>query len=60
MLRKVQTVAVARPGKNELHELRGVKFLFGFSAKLVYFSAKLGSLNVQIRNNFKNFIVIVC
>ena len=47
-----------RPGKNELHELRGVQFFKWFSAKFVLFSAKFGSLNMQIRNNFKNVIFI--
>ena len=36
-------------------------FFFGFFAKLVNFSANFGSLNVQIRNNFKkNVIFITC
>ena len=42
-----------RLGKNELHELRGVQFFKRFPAKYVKFSTKFGSLNVQIRNNFK-------
>ena len=46
-----------RPGKNKLHELRWVQL---FSAKFVNFSAKFGSLNMQIRNNFKNVIFIAC
>ena len=46
--------------KNELHELCGVQFLKRFSAKFVKFSAKFGSLNVQIRNNFKNIFFIAC
>ena len=52
--------AVDRLEKNELHELRGVNFVFGFSTKLVHFSANFGSLNVKIRNNFKNVIFIAC
>ena len=42
-----------RLGKNKLHELRGVQFLKRFSAKFVKFSAKCGSLNVQIRRRKK-------
>ena len=45
---------MARPGKkNEPHELCRVQLLKRFSAKF-------GSLNVPIRNNFKNIIFIVC
>ena len=40
--------------KNKLHELHGVQLLKRFSAIFDLFSAKFGSLNVQIRNNFKN------
>ena len=50
----------SRLGRNELHELCGVKFLKRFSVKFVIFSPKLGSLNVQIRNNYKNIIYIAC
>ena len=46
--------------KNELYKLRGVQFFFGFSAKLVHFSANFRSLNTQIKNNFKNVIFIAC
>ena len=49
-----------RLGKNKLHELRGVQHFFGFSAKLVHFSANFGSLNVQIKYNLKNVIDIAC
>ena len=46
--------------KEKLHELRRVKFLKRFSAKFVKFAVKFGSLNVQIRYNFKNIIFIAC
>ena len=49
-----------RLGKNELQELCGVQLLKRFSAKLVKFSVKFGSLNMQIINNFKNIIFIAC
>ena len=49
-------VAHGQTRKNKLHELRGGKLLKKFPAKFVLFSAKLGSLNVQIRNTFKNVI----
>ena len=49
-----------RLGKNELHELRGVQYFKRYSAKFVNFSAKFGSLNIQIRNNLKNIIFISC
>ena len=42
-----------RLGKNKLHELCGVQFSKRFSAKF-------GSLNMQIRNTFKNIISIAC
>ena len=42
------------------HELRRVQFKKRFSAQFVQFSDKFGSLNVQIRNNFKNIIFIAC
>ena len=42
--------------KNLLHELRGGQFLKRFSAKFVRFSAKFGSLNMQINN----IIFIAC
>ena len=51
---------LSRLGKNELHELRRVKFLKIFSAKFVIFSAKFWCLNMQIRNKFKNTIFIAC
>ena len=51
---------INRPGKNKLHELRGIHLFFLFSAKLVHFSANFGSLKVQIRNNFKNVMFIAC
>ena len=35
-------------------------FLKRFSTKFLIFSTKFGSLNVQIRNNFKKVIFIVC
>ena len=38
----------------------GFNFFKRFSAKFVNLSAKFGSLNVQIRNNFKNNIFIAC
>ena len=38
-----------RLGKNKPHELGGVQFFKRFSAQFVKFSAKFGSLNVQIR-----------
>ena len=44
--------------KKEPHELRGVQLFKRFSTKLVLFSAKFGSLNMQIRNNFQNVILI--
>ena len=53
-------VVFGRLGKRELHELRGVQLFKRFSAKFVNFSVKLESLNVQIRNNFKNVIFIAC
>ena len=48
-----------RHGKNELYKLCGVQLFSRFSVKFVNFSSKLGSLNVQIRNNL-NVIFIVC
>ena len=51
---------LCRLGKNKLQELRGVHFLKRSSANFVKFSAKFGSLNMQIRNNFGNIIFIVC
>ena len=42
-----------RLGTKELHEHHGVKLFFRFSAKF-------GSLNMHIRNNFKNIIFIAC
>ena len=48
-----------RLGKNELHKLCGVQLCSRFFVKLVNFFSKLGSLNVQIRNNL-NVIFIVC
>ena len=49
--------ARGRLGKNELHELCGIQFLFRFySPNFFNFSAKFGSLNVQIRNRLKNVI----
>ena len=50
---------VDRLGKNEPNGLRGVEFYKRFSENFVKFSAKFGSINVQIRNNFKNIIFIV-
>ena len=47
-----------RLGINKLHELRKVQFLKSFSAKFFKFSAKFGSLNMQIRHYFKNIIFI--
>ena len=44
----------------KLHKLRGVQLFERFSSKFVIFSAKFGSLNLQIRNNFKNIIFIAC
>ena len=41
--------------KNKLHELRGVIYFIFY-----FFPFKCGSLNVQIRNNFKNVIFITC
>ena len=52
--------SVSRLGKNELHDLRGVQLFFRFSAKFVNFSAKFESLNMQIRNDLKIVIFIVC
>ena len=48
-----------RLGKKELRELHRVK-LKKKIFKFVKFSAKFGSLNVQIKNNFKNIIFIAC
>ena len=50
----------ARLWKNKLLELHRVQFLKRVSSKFVKFSGKFGSLNVQIRNNFKNIIFIAC
>ena len=50
----------SRLRKNKLHELHGDQVFKRFSAKFVNFSAKFGSLNVQIRSNFKNIIFIAC
>ena len=47
--------------KNKLLEFHGVKiFFYRFSAQFVNFSAKFGSLDVQIRNDFQIVILIVC
>ena len=46
--------------KNELHELRRDNVFTGFSSKFVKFSKKIGSMNVEIRNKFKNNIFIAC
>ena len=56
-----------RLGKNKLHKLRRVQLFKRFSAQFVLFSAKFGSLNVQIRNKwckicnyYVNSIAISC
>ena len=57
------TVEIAphtRLGKNKLHELLRVQLFKRFSGKFVNFPAEFGSLNVQIRNNFRNVNFIVC
>ena len=59
---KITVVSVIfRVGKNKLHEIRRVQLKKkDFLPNLWNFSAKFGSLNVQIRNNFKNIIFIAC
>ena len=52
--------SLRQTGKKGVHEFREFQFLNRFSAKFVLFSAKFGTLNVQIRNTFKNIIFIGC
>ena len=54
------TFAFTRLRTNKLHELHGAQLFKIFPAKFLKFSALFASLNVEIRNNFKNIIFIAC